>query len=65
MILDAILDALLDTAKTVPFLLAAFLLLETLEHYSNNFMNRALGKMARQALWWEPSLAAFPSAVSP
>ena len=64
MILDAILDALLDTAKTVPFLLAAFLLLETLEHYSNNFMNRALGKMG-QALWWEPSLAAFPSAVSP
>ena len=47
MILDAILDALLDTAKTVPFLLAAFLLLETLEHYSNNFMNRALGKMGK------------------
>ena len=47
MILDAILDALLDTTKTVPFLLAAFLLLETLEHYSNNFMNRTLGKMGK------------------
>ena len=32
MILDALLDALLDTVKTVPFLLIAFLILEALEH---------------------------------
>ncbi|MBC5660149.1 arsenic efflux protein [Anaerosacchariphilus sp. NSJ-68] len=47
MILDAFWDAFLDTAKTVPFLLIAFLILETLEHYSNNFMNRALGHMGK------------------
>lgn len=47
MILDALLDALLDTVKTVPFLLIAFLILEALEHYSNNYMNRALGKMGK------------------
>ena len=47
MILDAFWDAFLDTAKTVPFLLIAFLILETLEHYSNNFMNRVLGHMGK------------------
>ena len=47
MILDAILDALLDTAKTVPFLLAAFLLLETLEHYSNmRFSGKKTGQLS-------------------
>lgn len=48
MILDALLDALLDTVKTVPFLLIAFLILEALEHYSNNYMNRPLGKWERR-----------------
>ncbi len=47
MILDAILDAFLDTVKTVPFLLIAFLILEALEHYSNNLVNRTLGKMGK------------------
>ena len=44
MILDAFLHALLDTLRMVPFLLAAFLILEALEHYSNNYMNRIMGK---------------------
>ncbi len=47
MILDAFLDALLDTLRMVPFLLAAFLILEALEHYSNNYMNRILGKVGK------------------
>lgn len=47
MILDALLDALLDTLRMVPFLLAAFLILEALEHYSNNYMNRILGKVGK------------------
>ncbi len=47
MILDALLDAFWDTAKTVPFLLLAFFLLEAVEHYSDNFMNRTLGKVGK------------------
>lgn len=47
MILDAFLDALLDTAKTLPFLLAAFLAIEAIEHYSNSYMNRILSKVGK------------------
>lgn len=47
MILDALLDALLDTLRMAPFLLAAFLILEALEHYSNYYMNRVLGKVGK------------------
>ena len=47
MIFDAVWDAFLDTVKTVPFLWIAFLILEALEHYSNNLVNRALGKMGK------------------
>ena len=47
MILDSFLDAILDTSRIVPFLFAAFLALEALEHYSGGFMNRALGKASK------------------
>ena len=47
MIFDSVWDAFLDTVKTVPFLWIAFLILEALEHYSNNLVNRALGKMGK------------------
>ena len=47
MILDALLDAVLDTLKTLPFLFAAFLAIESLEHYSNHYMNRLLGKVGK------------------
>ena len=47
MILDALLDAVLDTLKTLPFLFAAFLAIEALEHYSNHYMNRLLGKVGK------------------
>lgn len=47
MILHALEHAFLDTIRMVPFLLAAFLALEALEHYSNNYMNRVLGKVGK------------------
>ncbi len=47
MILYALEDAFLDTVRMLPFLLAAFLILEALEHYSNNYMNRLLGKVGK------------------
>lgn len=48
MILDALLDAVIDTLRILPFLFIAFLLLEAIEHYSNQYSNRilsGLGKM--------------------
>lgn len=47
MIIDAFWDAVMDTVRTLPFLLAAFVLLEAVEHYSGGFMNRALGKVGK------------------
>ena len=47
MILHALEHAFLDTIRMAPFLLAAFLALEALEHYSNNYMNRILGKVGK------------------
>ena len=47
MITDAFSDALMDTVRTLPFLLAAFVLLEAVEHYSGRFMNMALGKVGK------------------
>lgn len=37
---EVLLDAGMDTIKMLPFLLIAFLILETLEHYSNSFTGR-------------------------
>ena len=47
MIIDGFWDAVMDTVRTLPFLLAAFVLLEVVEHYSGGFMNRALGKVGK------------------
>ncbi len=47
MILEALGDALLDAVRMAPFLMAAFLILETLEHYSNHYMNRLLGRVGK------------------
>ena len=41
--LDVFLDALLDTLKTAPFLFAAYLLIEYLEHRSEKKLSGALG----------------------
>ena len=44
MISDALLDAVLDCVKMLPFLFAAFLLLEALEHHVSEKMNDALAR---------------------
>lgn len=47
MILDALFDAISDTLKILPFLFAAFLALEAIEHYSNQYSNRILTKVGK------------------
>lgn len=42
---DIILDTSMDCIKMLPFLFAAFLLIEALEHYSGNWAKRALEKV--------------------
>lgn len=45
MLLDVLMDTVLDSVKMLPFLLAAFILLEWLEKYSGEYMNRMLTKV--------------------
>lgn len=47
MIFDALLDAISDTLRILPFLLVAFLILEAIEHYSNRYSNRILSKVGK------------------
>lgn len=47
MILDALFDAFLDTLRILPFLFVAFLVLEAIEHYSNQYTNRLLSKVGK------------------
>ena len=47
LLLDIILDTVLDCLKMLPFLFIAFLLIETLEHYSGNLTGRALRKLGK------------------
>lgn len=47
MVLDALLDAFADTLRIIPFLFAAFLALEAIEHYSNQLSNRLLARMGK------------------
>lgn len=44
---DVILDTCLDCIKMLPFLFAAFLVIEALEHYSGDFTRRALAKVKK------------------
>ncbi|MFQ7106065.1 MAG: hypothetical protein ACLRQ4_12760, partial [Neglectibacter timonensis] len=43
--LDVLLDALLDTLKTLPFLFGAYLLIEFLEHKASDKLTGALSRM--------------------
>lgn len=47
MILDALTDAVFDTLRILPFLFAAFLALEAIEHYSNQLSNRLLTSVGK------------------
>lgn len=44
-ILDVILDAVIDSAKVLPFLFAVYLLIEYIEHRSSDKLGKALQKM--------------------
>lgn len=45
MIVEALKGSLIDCLPMLPFLFAAFLILEAVEHYSGTFMNKALSKV--------------------
>lgn len=45
MIIDVLRESFTDCISMLPFLFAAFLILEAVEHYSSAFMNRILGKV--------------------
>lgn len=47
MISDALLDAVLDTLRVLPFLFAAFFVLEAIEHYSNQYSDRILSRVGK------------------
>lgn len=49
MIFEALLDAVFDTLKVLPFLFAAFLTMEAIEHYSSQYSNRILAKVGKAA----------------
>lgn len=44
---DVLIDTCLDSVKMLPFLFAAFLLIEALEHYSGEFTTKALAKVGK------------------
>ena len=46
-IADVIIDAGIDVLKMLPFLFAAFLLIEALEHYSTDFTEKVLKKVGK------------------
>ena len=45
--LDVFLDALIDSLKTLPFLFAAYFLIEYLEHRASSKMERGLQKLGK------------------
>lgn len=47
MVWDALWDAVLDTARTLPFLFAAFLVIEAMEHYSGRMTSRLIARVGR------------------
>lgn len=60
MILDALVDGVLDTLKTLPFLFAAFLVIEAIEHYSNQYSNRILAKVGKAGPFLGALLGCIP-----
>ena len=60
MISDALLDAVLDTLRTFPFLFAAFLVIESAEHYSNQFSSRVLARVGKAGPFLGAVLGCIP-----
>lgn len=60
MISDALLDAVLDTLRTLPFLFAAFLVIESAEHYSNQFSSRVLARVGKAGPFLGAVLGCIP-----
>ena len=60
MIVDAFLDGVLDTLRTLPFLFAAFLVIEAMEHYSNQYSNRALARVGKAGPFLGAALGCIP-----
>ena len=63
--LDVLLDALLDTAKLLPFLFITYLILEFVEHKAAEKTRAAAAKPARSVPQSEDCSALFLSAVFP
>lgn len=59
LIVDVLMDAFLDCLKMLPFLFAAFLLIEALEHYSTAFTEKMLAKVGKAG----PIVGAFVGCV--
>lgn len=47
MLIDVLIDTCLDCLKMLPFLFAAFLMIEALEHYSGDFSAKLLAKVGK------------------
>lgn len=60
MISDAFLDAVLDTLRTLPFLFAAFLVIEAMEHYSNQYSSRVLARVGKAGPFLGAVLGCIP-----
>ena len=58
-ILHILEHALVDSAKALPFLFLAYLLMEAAEHYHSAKMEKAIRGIGKAARWW-----ARPWAVS-
>ena len=59
LMLDIIIDTVLDCLKMLPFLMAAFLLVEMLEQYSGNFVGRLFQRIGKAG----PVVGAFAGCV--
>lgn len=63
--LDVLQDTVSDSLHMLPFLFAAFLLIETLEHYSTTFINQALIKINKAGPLVGAILGCIPQCGSP
>ncbi|MBQ7246993.1 MAG: arsenic efflux protein [Lachnospiraceae bacterium] len=60
LIWDSLLDALIDGAKLLPFLFAAFLLLEGLEHHSRSWIEKLFAKGHKLGPLWGSLMGLVP-----